>query len=1394
MSQSVPRGRGRPKKPVASEEERVARERALQRARSQRYYQRQHQQAVNPNPAPTESQETRFIYHYHYQPHPPAIPSTTDPVVGVHLEPHLQIPTPFEDPPAAEPTYNRNYDDEPNAAEAGPAGAPCSPPPVGDNELHDTPSQYCPAEEERSQCGQEIQDLLQSVEKNLHISVSPVQADDGVDDDDDDDDECDNDREFINHLHQNPPVPENSISTLEKYLAQEWATHPSCSSQEHKADHNSLANTGRHHSCNSLEDVIVRLDGLIDDDHEHHPLPYVTDPSSDLLGHASQLENIHGSDPPSDAEQPTHPHYRDFRVACQIALEGSSSDGAPPSLCLQTRHRLAQPFTDDFIQKTYDIDSICSFPSSLAVAKLGIQWYPQPYVIFNHTDDVHLSIDIPSNTFYQNNSHSQGTHQRRRPLHHVPNYCLGRIQGLIDTFIWVFFPALCSHYTHDNPHMQTSIPKEQYALWYDQILLPAITAAVQDPNILQYIPKSRRIAQSTSRARQESISTERLNEENANADVLGQGTRSNALSYILQHRHLSAIWQGVQSRAATFPQFAGIRLYMGAKNLKLAYMHADITQTIHDWRNQWNAAVDESFLDPRSTYVDVGRQYTPKAGSVAEANVLLWRRCCLKRLWRKRRVWSRRYNMDFVEHNPSNPSETLKSGVAPLRQAEYPWVTMRDAVDMTITPTHRSREVLEGLLYSQFYNLIKIPFDSAKQYPFQNPQLEKMSLDPSYLADCEASTRGSHANQASLKLAYRLSKLRVRAGLVPSGEDAIPIPFTYGVRAEDRLSWALLQRILPHLTSSQTAAQTGHNQAFADREPPFFAIQSRTMAHFLHASINRHCFLFEYIKSQTGPRYSLPETIVMGMALRSLRFNMSGIIAKESVLWRDRWKSTRRSTTRDGQRLDVEVEHEGLGLYKTSQDYGLGWWLPGKFDWDNWRFKSDVCDRLIMGNDVLQPDYGRQWRVIQDIRDVHARMWQAQKWAQRYSVRDLPTNRCIWLEYLYSTVIELFQCDVWRAAEKSLEWKTGSDLTDEAAARFSKANPPSYCYDVLQNSFHDRRRSVSHTRPHLLVGNKIRSLNVWDLVCDLLGFDLHDGRLEQRKCLKSTPYRIATRRSIELVSDVLGQTEACRWFIKLGRLLLLTHWILPWPSTTKLISTTKESRNKDLKRRLTWVSLVYATPDLLRLYNHRSTVPMCRMEDQERQITIRDQLCQALHAINAERFGPSGWTPDSDPSDSRFHWAPDDLLRCTGPILSIESFAIGRAVEPRSEGKIYPLAERGQPPVLRLVNRIRNRTLEELDQLFSDLIAAAQSEAELQETGSNSATQPVSNFDLDMTHPDLDQHGLTRNLNRTASGNLMDPTLATSDTASDTTSDSDTLDSSSTWNPPRRLRRALRSR
>jgi hypothetical protein len=275
--------------------------------------------------------------------------------------------------------------------------------------------------------------------------------------------------------------------------------------------------------------------------------------------------------------------------------------------------------------------------------------------------------------------------------------------------------------------------------------------------------------------------------------------------------------------------------------------------------------------------------------------------------------------------------------------------------------------------------------------------------------------------------------------------------------------------------------------------------------------------------------------------------------------------------------------------------------------------------------------------------------------------------------------------------------------------------------------------------------------------------------------------------------------------MKLGRLLLLTHWILPWPSTTNIISTTKESRKKGLKRRLIWVSIVYATPDLLRLYSCRSTVPICPMEDRVRQITIRDKLCETMITTSARRFGTSGWTPESDPLDRRFHWAPDDLLQCTATTLFVDAFNIGRAVEPCSNGKIYPLAERGRPPILRLVKRIRNSTLEELDQLFSELIRIVQTESMDKQAGNSSMplgctipclSQSSTGSNNRMTRYGFSHQKSALNFDQTADEDTIESKSVEreSESVKSNTSDSDSADSSGSWKPPIRLKRALRSR
>jgi hypothetical protein len=50
------------------------------------------------------------------------------------------------------------------------------------------------------------------------------------------------------------------------------------------------------------------------------------------------------------------------------------------------------------------------------------------------------------------------------------------------------------------------------------------------------------------------------------------------------------------------------------------------------------------------------------------------------------------------------------------KRTTYPWATMRDTIGQTFFATPRGRETQEGLIYSQFYVLIKTPFDTSKVY------------------------------------------------------------------------------------------------------------------------------------------------------------------------------------------------------------------------------------------------------------------------------------------------------------------------------------------------------------------------------------------------------------------------------------------------------------------------------------------------------------------------------------------------------------------------------------------------------------------------------------------------------------------------------------------------------
>ncbi|KAH6663546.1 hypothetical protein B0J14DRAFT_621569 [Halenospora varia] len=148
-------------------------------------------------------------------------------------------------------------------------------------------------------------------------------------------------------------------------------------------------------------------------------------------------------------------------------------------------------------------------------------------------------------------------------------------------------------------------------------------------------------------------------------------------------------------------------------------------------------------------------------------------------------------------------------------------------------------ESQDGLIYSQFYALIKTPFDTSKVYVFDNKSLENLALDPRYI-------RSLYKERAYTNL-----------DLYDDEIDAAP------------------------------------------SLPPYYIVPTKELLAFLYAQINKYCFLFEHVLTHTAIIYLLPETIVIVTALRALRL-----------------------------RNEKSVVKEGLGIRKTIERCGLGWFLP----------------------------------------------------------------------------------------------------------------------------------------------------------------------------------------------------------------------------------------------------------------------------------------------------------------------------------------------------------------------------------------------------------------------------------------------------------------------------------
>ncbi|KAM5359955.1 hypothetical protein ACJA88_014995 [Fusarium oxysporum] len=433
----------------------------------------------------------------------------------------------------------------------------------------------------------------------------------------------------------------------------------------------------------------------------------------------------------------------------QALFTGSTtqgSNGKPKQACLHVEQAPQTPHSISF-----DVDSILGFVDSPAVAIHGIRFYSAPQYSQNISTDVHLTLDrvdpdperprlIPSR------------------LKDVPHFIFARLEGADFITFHLFFPHLpCSRDFN-------RLTDEQLSRWFDNIFYPAVRQ-VYDADRLQHLPASYRHALATCRAPR--VENRLLETPTYQAQL--------QMSYFLSPQGLQQVWDYVLAATCQpgLQDFRNPELFFQAKNTKLLFKCPDaphdLLAVMTSFECKLRRILDFSFICSDRLYIDVGKETCPMPDGVPspEPQTYLWRRCCI------RHHLGQLYNGDIP-----------KSG-----QNFYHESMLRDAGAMTTLTPVKSRLRRGGILYGQMYSLTKEMVDAARTYPFQNPDLRHLALDPQ-LRNGIQSISGKPVLCNITDRAYLASKRRCHYGLTDSKQRS------FGVREEYRISWSLFQSVL----------------------------------------------------------------------------------------------------------------------------------------------------------------------------------------------------------------------------------------------------------------------------------------------------------------------------------------------------------------------------------------------------------------------------------------------------------------------------------------------------------------------------------------------------------------------------------------------------------------------
>jgi hypothetical protein len=897
----------------------------------------------------------------------------------------------------------------------------------------------------------------------------------------------------LQRLQLGPPVrldqPENDGSILKtaQFLVDNMLKFQGCPPKTHNRTRQAVRD---HMRARKPKPIVLNLDSLLTSFTKRIPEP------SNLISPGKWL----------DPSQPDIPNNRMMeQLVCGTFQEHQDdSEGAfqiiPVQISLAYSESRPSLQSDRPLSVVYDIDSFLGFPTSLAVAASGLSIMLYPSFRLNIRTDLHLQVTLPE---------SVESSRRSVKIRDIPHFLLGHLVGHLKIDVYILLPGL---YTEDR---STNFPCQSHLeQFFDRILLPAIYENV-DATYLQHLPASYEDAKLKALAG----SSERL----SGVSRSEAPPRVQLLHYHLASESLSAIWDGMlrRLRLPGNRHFRGTQLFLNGKNMKMETKRRTPLVCFTDFLRQLSQSCDGRYLRPSMTYIDYGKEtvypisrFQPADLSpddnLEKPHVHLWRRCCLQ---------------SFVR-NAQTRCDIQRGG---FQTTYYHWSQTKEAANMTLTPNKTNLFRKGGLIYSQFYASTKELFDSAKTYPFDNPALEALAVDPYLTKATQMVGGGRGIDLGKVEQSYLRSRDRTLAAIRTNAGKS------YGVREEHRVNLELLQAIAAILETPlvQVGAAKPLTPGIGN---PFFFLPTEDVFQFLEYNFLRFIIPFETIARSTARQQHVPweKTKLMVILLRCLPSAFgSALLRDKSALWKS--KVTDASTG---------SQKFGLGMEETLEKFGFCWLQRGRIDW---RFGPTITEKFIFNDRDLLKSYKARWGRVYTVQDTYLEVNNlAQLLKHCYQVDYRDGSKRI-LDYLNVVCIRTYRQDVWLALKALVIFK---DMEDEQKCLNGDVA-------LTHHSIDSRRNPEKFTWFFPQPCNK-HNFTTFDIIDRTWSFNNEERRVWEK------PYRQLFQHCVQALSRATSQAKASEWAYQFPTAFLKYNWTFPQPSKHSFLVRDSKRRGKPL--------------------------------------------------------------------------------------------------------------------------------------------------------------------------------------------------------------------------------------